>query len=318
MSGEASHAYLITGPRSIGKHTLALRVAQTLNCAPRSAGGCGTCVQCRKIEHGTHPDVREIARLSDENRRDISIEQTREMRRDVALRPLEGQHRVVIVDDASELSDAAQDSVLKTLEEPPANATLILVTASPDRVLPTVASRCQPLPLRPVTANAIAAFLEARGTPAEDARAIAALAGGRPGVAARLASDAEARAERAGSLDELFALVGMRLLDRFAWAYRASEGARSQDERAALEDKLRLWIELLRDAAVPATASRAHPDRAERSARLGALVGRSQTLTLASFLATLRDDLARNSNVRAALELLALRLPYHAEFAAAA
>src|SRR5438270_12171638 len=86
--GEVSHAYLISGPRSIGKHTLALRMAQTLLCeTSRTPGGCGTCLACRKIERGIHPDVRAIGKASDKER--ISIEQVREMERDLSLRPLE-------------------------------------------------------------------------------------------------------------------------------------------------------------------------------------------------------------------------------------
>lgn len=321
-SGEASHAYLISGPRSIGKHTLALRVAQTLLCseAPPRPGGCGACLACRKIARGSHPDVREVARLADEDRRDISIEQIREAARDLHLRPIEGGWRVVIVDDAAELSDAAQDSVLKTLEEPPAHAVLALVTASPERLLPTVVSRCQPLPLRPVPAMAIAEFLQQRAGDVERAHAAAAVAGGRPGLALRLLEDEGARSQRLADLDALFELLGRRLLDRFAWAYRAAEEAgRSQEERKALQDRLQRWTELLRDASLPERGpARVHPDRADRTARLGGLVGRAPLLALADLLVKLRDDLGRNANPRTALELLALKLPYLVEFGRAA
>ena len=94
--GDVAHGYELSGPRSIGKHTLAVRLAQTLNCAtePAVPGGCGVCLACRKIERGLHPDVREITRLVDQAKRDdrknITIEQIREMQRDLALRPLEG------------------------------------------------------------------------------------------------------------------------------------------------------------------------------------------------------------------------------------
>src|SRR5919201_3827986 len=106
VKGDVAHAFEFSGPRSIGKHTTALRLAQTLNCAsePRIAGGCGTCLSCRKIENGTHPDVLMVTRLTDlEKRNDqknITIEQIRDMQRDIALRPLEGRKRVVIIDDA--------------------------------------------------------------------------------------------------------------------------------------------------------------------------------------------------------------------------
>ena len=101
VSGDVAQAYELSGPRSIGKRTVATRLAQTLLCTsePRAPGGCGRCLACRKIENGTHPDVRVVVRLMDQDRGDdrkfISIEQIREMQQDLALRPLEGAWRVV-------------------------------------------------------------------------------------------------------------------------------------------------------------------------------------------------------------------------------
>lgn len=307
--GEASHAYLLSGPRSIGKHTLALRVAQTLNCeqALPLAGGCGACLPCRKIESGSHPDVREIGLLEDRHR--IGIEQVREMERDIALRPLEGRWRVLIVDDAADLSDDAQDSLLKTLEEPPVHAVLLLVTRAPHGLRPTIISRCQTLPLRPLPTAAIEAFVAERTGDAGLARAVAPLAGGRAGAALELAADEEARSARLAALDELFALVGSGLVERLGWANRLAE------DREGAAERLALWLELLRDVGLDGTSlTPLHPDRAERTARLASLVEAAEIASLARLLVRLRDDLGRNSNVRAALELLALRLPYRKEF----
>ena len=136
LRGDVAHAYELSGPRSIGKRTVATRFAQTLVCTsqPRVAGGCGRCLACRKVESGTHPDVRLVERLVDRERSDdrkfISIEQIREMQRDLALRPLEAAWRLVIVDDAAELSEHAEVALLKTLEEPPPHATSRVVSCS--------------------------------------------------------------------------------------------------------------------------------------------------------------------------------------------
>src|SRR5207249_4161559 len=154
VRGDVVHRYELSGPRSIGKHTLATRLAQTLNCAtePVVPGGCGVCLACRKIERGLHPDVREITRLVDQAKRDdrknITIEQIRWMQQDLALRPLEGRKRVVIIDDAADLSEHAEVALLKTLEEPPPHAVLLLVTPTPSTLLETIRSRVQPLPFR--------------------------------------------------------------------------------------------------------------------------------------------------------------------------
>ncbi len=194
LRGDVAHAYGLFGPRSLGKRTVALRLAQTLNCAAGVAGGCGTCLSCRKIERGIHPDVRLVARAAD--KKDIAIEQIREMQADLALRPLEGARRVVIVDDAAELNQYGQDALLKTLEEPPAHAVLLLITTTPSALHETIRSRVQPLQFRLVPTAEIASGLAARGVKGADA--LAAAAAGRPGVAIALAAgDAIRRDERA-------------------------------------------------------------------------------------------------------------------------
>src|ERR687888_18770 len=168
LEGDVAHAYELSGPRSIGKRTLAIRLAQTLLCTsePRSAGGCGRCLACRKVEHLTHPDVRLVTRLVDlereNDRKFIAIEQIREMQQDLALRPMEGSWRVVIIDDAAELSEHAEVALLKTLEEPPPHAVLLLLTATPSALLETIRSRLVPLPLRLVPTREIADELTRR------------------------------------------------------------------------------------------------------------------------------------------------------------
>src|SRR5947209_1323081 len=94
VRGDLAHAYGLFGPRSMGKRTVAIRLAQTLNCErpERPAGGCGTCRACLNIERGVHPDVRLVERAAD--RKDILIEQIIEMQTDLALRPLEGRARI--------------------------------------------------------------------------------------------------------------------------------------------------------------------------------------------------------------------------------
>jgi DNA polymerase-3 subunit delta' len=313
--GEVSHAYLISGPRSIGKHTLALRIAQTLLCETgRSPGGCGACLACRKIEREVHPDVRVITKPPDKER--ISIDQVREMERDLALRPLEGARRVVILDDAAELSADAQHSVLKTLEEPPAHAVLLILTRTPQAIEETIVSRCQPLAMRPIATDRIRDFVASRTGDAALAATVAPLAQGRPGAALLLAADAAERTHRLGMLDELFDLIGMRLVERFGFANRAAQQAGK--DRATLEERLTLWLELLRDACVTRAVVPLHPDRADRTALLAASAGTERLARTAALVTRLRDDLDRNSNARTALELLMLDLPYVPAFERAA
>ena len=310
--GEFAHAYGLFGPRSIGKRTVAVRLAQTLNCVDRTrpAGGCGVCRACLNIERGVHPDVRIVERAPD--RKDILIEQIVEMQTDLALRPLEGRARVVIIDDAGEMNEFAQDALLKTLEEPPRHAILLLITPAPMALHETIQSRLQPLAFRLVASGELAAGLAARKI--GDAAALAASAGGRPGIALRLASDEGGeRTTRRAMEQEFFELVGSGLTDRFRWAVSLADESDPRKRSEAIEARFDHWVELLRDAAVRARGledAPLRPDRAKETARVAAKADARELVDASLLVQKLRRDLFWNANARAMLEILALKLPY--------
>ena len=312
LRGDLAHAYGLFGPRSMGKRTAAIRIAQTLNClAPdRVAGGCGVCRACLNIERGVHPDVRLVERAAD--RKDILIEQIVEMQTDLAFRPLEGRARVVIVDDAGEMNEFAQDALLKTLEEPPSHAVILLITQVPMALHETIQSRLQPLAFRSVATDEIAAGLKARKV--ADGAAIAAAAGGRPGIAIRLASDEGGeRTVRRAMEKEFFELVGSRLTDRFAWAVDLADENDPRKRSQAIELRFDHWVELLRDAAVRARGLEDAPLRPDRSNDVGKVAAKADARELVDatlLVQQLRRDLFWNANARAMLEILALKLPY--------
>jgi DNA polymerase-3 subunit delta' len=335
LRGDVAQAYELSGPRSIGKHTVALRLAQTLNCTaePRVVGGCGACLPCRKIEKGIHPDVITLTRLVDQieqrgkregerkqDAKNVTIEQVREMQMDLALRPLEGRKRVVIIDDASDLSDQAEVALLKTLEEPPSHAVLLLVTPTPSALMETVRSRLQPLPFRLVSRAEIEEGLVSRFG-ASGAR-YAAAAAGKPGVAITLASDEAARQARTALEQELYTLIGNRLTERFAWAAALSDERDTQKRNEEIDLRLVHWGELLRDAAVLTTgvADRPmRPEQAERSKRLAASVSTRDLVELVQTFERWRRDIAETTvSARMLLELLALKLPYRGDMVNAA
>ena len=326
LEGDVAHAYELSGPRSIGKRTVAIRFAQTLLCTsePSRAGGCGHCLACRKIEHYTHPDVRLVTRLVDiekeTDRKFIAIEQIREMQQDLALRPLEGRWRVVIIDDAAELSEHAEVALLKTLEEPPPHAVLLLLTPTPSQLLETVRSRLVPLPLRLVPTPEIAEGLGRRfGT---EVGAFAAAAAGRPGVAFALAADDATSKARRALEAEFYHLVASRMTDRFAWAVDLAESERDAQKRSKLlEARFAQWAELVRDAAVAASGAghALRPTRERESAALAGAVPTRDLVDLALSLERWRRDVTETTvNARMLLELLVLRVPYAAGVAEAA
>lgn len=316
LRGEVAHAYGLSGPRSIGKRMAALRLAQTLNCEVPGvpAGGCGACRACRAMDAGTHPDVITVTRPDD--RRDITIEQVRAMQEELSRRPVEGRRRVVIVDDAAELSEHAEVALLKTLEEPPPHAVLLLLTPAPERLLDTIRSRMQALAFRLVPTAEIADALRGRfGPPAERH---AAAAGGRPGLAVTLATDEAARTERRRLESEFYTLVGSRLTERFAWAAALADDADPRRRTRQIERRLVEWGELVRDAAVAAQGVEhaVRPDRAAETAKLVASASPRELVDTALLMERLRRDLDFNANARAMLELFVLKVPYGPAFAA--
>ena len=131
---------IFAGPDTAGKRSTALALAQTVNCtAPRDGDACGACVQCTRIARHVHPDVT-VVEPGDSG--SIKIEQVRDVVDRAGYRPFEGKRRVIIFDDADALVVAAQNALLKTLEEPPSASVFVLATSRPDMLLPTVRSRC--------------------------------------------------------------------------------------------------------------------------------------------------------------------------------
>lgn len=216
---KVGHAYLITGPQGVGRTTLALAFAKALTCLESTNGiPCGACQSCRRVardaEHRTHPDITVAdvqwqatvlgSRASDATRQRLSIDAIRWLRQDIATRPILSRWKVQIVDDADRLSDAAPDAFLKTLEEPPASAVIMLVAESYDAVPETIRSRCQHIALGLVDRATIQAALLERGIAEREARAIAAISRGRPGAALDLARSPEVLEEWKQQVREAF------------------------------------------------------------------------------------------------------------------
>lgn len=137
--GELHHAIILYGPSSPLLRDVALRIAKTINCLDGSTGD--DCLSCQRIERRIHPDVH-FVEVGGE-RKLISVEQIREIVAGAAMRPFEGRGKVFIIDPADALSVSGSNSLLKTLEEPARDTTFVLITRSPDLLLPTIKSRAQ-------------------------------------------------------------------------------------------------------------------------------------------------------------------------------
>lgn len=144
-----SHAYLISGPKGSGKGTLAKLMAAAMVCTGAGEKPCGACPACKKVFSGIHPDVIHVD--IPEGKREILVEQVRQVRSDAWIRPNEGERKVYIFHNAQTMNPNAQNAILKLLEEGPAYAAFLLLADNPGSLLPTIRSRCEGAALVPPT-----------------------------------------------------------------------------------------------------------------------------------------------------------------------
>ena len=247
--GTLPPSVIFAGPEGVGKRLTAVALAQLMNCAApdtvRGPDGCGTCPSCKRIARGVHADV---LLIEPGETGAIKIDQVRDAIERAAYRPFEGRRRVVIVDDADTVSPEAQNALLKTLEEPPAASTFVLVTSRPDMLLPTVRSRCQQLRFGRLSPADVASVLMREHAFAEaDAHAAAALSDGSIGLALDGGTEAfvDAREAATGLLETVAASNDPRR--RLEGAKALTGAARGGSDREELARRLRALSSILRD-----------------------------------------------------------------------
>jgi DNA polymerase-3 subunit delta' len=303
VTGRPAHAYLVTGPVGVGKGTLADAFTASLLCdAPRDGDACGSCPQCTRVEADTHPDVRRVTR--EEDRRDIRTEQARDVTRWLTLRPLMASRKVAVIDDAECLNEHGQNSLLKTLEEPPGSSVLLLLAAHASLLLPTVRSRCQRVRLDPLPSPLLDRLLADRGVAAEVRATVVPRAEGSPGRAVALLDDPRGDAR----------LRMLTILGRFdsAAAHELSAVAQAlgrDDADVALETALSWYRDLLTVVAGDADGTLRNVDAMPA---LRTVAARTSVPAVLGALETVCDTIRaveQNANRVLALEtmLLALR-----------
>ena len=158
QAGKASHCYLLCGPEGSGKRTLARILAAALQCEGHAVP-CGRCGPCRKVFANIHPDV---ITIDDPEKKTVSVDLIRQLQADAYIRPNEGNKKIYLIPRAQDMTDNAQNALLKLIEEPPAYAVFLLLTNNAEKLLPTVRSRAVELRMEPVPRNEAMTWLHSR------------------------------------------------------------------------------------------------------------------------------------------------------------
>lgn len=308
LQGQVRHAYLITGPRGVGRRTLALRLAQALNCLTPSAPGepCLTCLVCRQIGQMQFADLSIVQ--AEKVGGTLKIEQVRALQHELALTPYQAKRRIALLLRFEEAHNSAANALLKTLEEPPGDTILLLTADSVESLPPTIVSRCEVLRLRPLPLElAQQALVERWQLEPGKAELLAHLSGGRLGIALQYVTDENRLLQRQSWLEDLWGLIPADRADRFTKAEAMAK------DKTVLQENLLVWSAFWRDVQLCTLGAKVplvNLDWREQIEWTAARLPPRQAAAMVAAIQRTLDDLARNANPRLAVEVLMLDMPY--------
>ncbi|SDC54429.1 MULTISPECIES: DNA polymerase III subunit delta' [unclassified Candidatus Frackibacter] len=207
-----SHAYLFTGKEGVGKEFVAFQFAKAINCKELELDACDECISCRKFNNGNHPDIIKIS----PDGSSIKIDQIRNLQQQISYKPYESEWKIYIIEEAEKMNLQAANSLLRTLEEPPSYAIIILLAPKEELLLPTITSRCQIVKFRSLTVDEITDKLISEfKLKTQEARKRAVLADGSLDKAITLSKDESFLLRRSQILDKIKDLLNLDLVEVF-------------------------------------------------------------------------------------------------------
>jgi len=298
-----AHAYLFTGIPGSGKTTAACALAKALQCKNKRDDFCDVCISCKKITHGTHPDLVVIEPEGDA----IKINQIRKMQEQISYTSYEGHHKIVLIEKAERMTIQSSNCLLKTLEEPPPHTVLILLTSVPYRLPSTVRSRCQRIMFQPLPEAVIEEALQRKygADEGEKVRLIASLAGGSLGKAVRWMENGLLQ-ERKELLETLSLLHTCSPSDLFKCAELLGE------DKELVREKLDVIIWWLRDLLLLKATSQANhllnKDLIREACTTASRLSWFNLFEQAQVVNEVQTAVQSNVNVRLAMETMLFKL----------
>lgn len=317
--GLLSRAFLLIGPKHVGKTTISYDLALTINCSHSNAP-CLNCSTCQRILNGLHPDIFYIGIDSDSDdnkdakiKSEIGIKEIRQLQQNANLPPFEGKYKVFIVNGADQLSNEAANCLLKTLEEPADKIIIILLAEDETKILPTITSRCQRIYMKPIPTKLIEEILirDCLLEPTK-AKTISRLSNGCPGIALNYSRNDTDFDTRINIMNELENLISLDISERFSWIDRLENNRRAFD-RKKMEILLVYWLSWWRDLLLIKNDCANNIINMDYSITLEKWSDVFDIVLIKDFIENLQYSLSlisKNANIRLILEVIMLDMPY--------
>jgi len=283
-----------------------LRFAQALNCqTPTEAGvPCGECRDCKQIAAMQHPDLTLIQAEAEGGV--MKVDQIREARRTLTLKPYAANYRVALFLRFHVANDSASNALLKTLEEAPSYAVLILTADNPEQLLPTIVSRCEVLRLRPLKVEEVQTAFEEKGFETNQSKLIAHISGGRFGYARRLLESESLLMEREERLNDLQSLMSASRVEKFTYADKLSK------DKDSMRRVILIWLSYWRDVMLRTAQAETPLVNIDRNMEIEDIAHRmdlSSARLVVNGLENTLEKIEENVNSRLLAEVLLLDLP---------